>query len=249
MSIALNLRVASLTEKGGRSRNEDALGISSNGVLHCFVVCDGAGGHGGGDIAAQTGIRSSLDAFKKISTLSLDSPLELIGVANTQVIARQAESSELGDMHATMVLLMIDLAVGKAVWGHIGDSRLYHFKSNRLFSRTKDHSVFQAMLEAGLIKSGSSRVTPSLNALTMSLGQANDFSPSIIDIECDLFADDAFLLCSDGFWDYVNEGEMERALQKADTPDQWLANMHSVLLKNKIAENDNYSAIAVWLSI
>jgi PPM family protein phosphatase len=113
---------------------------------------------------------------------------------------------------------------------------------------TKDHSVFQAMQDAGIIKSSSPRASPSLNALTQCLGERTDFAPSITDTDCDLFVEDVFLLCSDGFWDYVNEGEMQEALRSSDSPDQWLESMQSVLLKNKREGNDNYSAIAVWFT-
>jgi PPM family protein phosphatase len=249
MPITLNLLVSSLTEKGGRSRNEDAVGISSNAAKHCFALSDGAGGHGGGHVAAQTAIRSCLEAFTNLSKCSRDTALALICSANTDVLSHQAQGAELEDMHATLVLLLIDTVACKAVWGHIGDSRLYHFRNNQLLSRTKDHSVFQAMQEAGLIRPDSTRANnPSLNALTQCLGQADHFSPTIIESECDLSFGDAFLICSDGLWEYVNEGEIVQALQQAESPDQWLANMHSVLLKNKIDGNDNYSAVAVWLS-
>ena len=58
----------------------------------------------------------------------------------------------------------------------------------------------------------------------------------------------AFLLCTDGFWELIEEKKMEALLKKADTPEQWIRLMQEVILKNgRNTDMDNYSAIAVWL--
>ena len=57
----------------------------------------------------------------------------------------------------------------------------------------------------------------------------------------------AFLLCSDGFWELITEKEMCEQLKKASSVDEWLSNMIQIVKKNGMGKNmDNYSAIAVW---
>ena len=59
----------------------------------------------------------------------------------------------------------------------------------------------------------------------------------------------AFLLCTDGFWELIEEKKMEAALKKASTPDQWIAAMQEIICKNGRGTNmDNYSAVAVWVN-
>ena len=63
-----------------------------------------------------------------------------------------------------------------------------------------------------------------------------------------LCSGDAFLLCSDGFWEWIVEKRMCRLLKSAETPDAWLSAMESAVLKNgKGSDMDNYSAVAVFI--
>lgn len=58
----------------------------------------------------------------------------------------------------------------------------------------------------------------------------------------------SFLLCSDGFWELIDEKQMSKTLKKADSPQQWLAAMEEIILANGKGTNmDNYSAIAVFV--
>jgi len=57
----------------------------------------------------------------------------------------------------------------------------------------------------------------------------------------------AFLLCTDGFWEYVYENEMEQTLRKARTPEEWLQSMERILKERVCGDNDNYTAAAVLI--
>ena len=58
---------------------------------------------------------------------------------------------------------------------------------------------------------------------------------------------DAFLMCTDGFWEFVTETEMEATFSKSDTPENWLAAMECILLRNAPASHDNYTATAIFV--
>lgn len=152
-------------------------------------------------------------------------------------------------MKTTLVILEIEKE--RIRWGHIGDSRLYYFVNGRIRERTLDHSVPQMLVSAGEIKEKAIRHHPDRNRLLRVLGTDGDDEPVNYQ-ESEVVkrtGGQAFLLCTDGFWELIEEKKMEAALKKASTPDQWIAAMQEIICKNGRGTNmDNYSAVAVWVN-
>ncbi|MBC9784326.1 serine/threonine-protein phosphatase [Heliobacterium chlorum] len=132
------------------------------------------------------------------------------------------------------------------VCGHIGDSRLYYFRDGKIVFITKDHSVSQAMADAGYISHEEIRFHEDRNRVLRSLGQKESIRPDIVRIPGPYRPGDAFLLCTDGFWEHVWEREMEIDLSKAETPDAWLELMEIRIMERAPEDHDNYSAISVF---
>ena len=149
-------------------------------------------------------------------------------------------------MKTTVCALMIS---GKeAVWGHIGDTRLYLFSSNKVRERTLDHSVPQMLVLAHEITEKNIRHHPDRNRLLRALGAVGD-SPQF-ELSRKVCLDDvqAFLLCTDGFWENVLEKEMSALLKKSNSPEDWINRMVKIVSRRENSGNiDNYSAIAVWM--
>ncbi len=136
---------------------------------------------------------------------------------------------------------------GVARWIYVGDSRMYMLRDGLVRAVTDDHSVPQALVDSGEIEREEIRLHPDRNRLLRALGKPGEARPDIGD---PLYTrpGDAFLLCSDGFWEYVLESEMETDLQRSDTPDAWVASMERRLLERVPPDNDNYSALAVFVT-
>ena len=146
-------------------------------------------------------------------------------------------------MKTTLVFLYIE--DGCARWMHIGDSRLYHFSGGHLQSQTMDHSVSQMAVLMGEITPQEIRFHEDRNRVLRALGGDNakpDVSAPVILTG----GNDAFLLCTDGFWEYVYEEEMEKTLQNAKTPQEWLKSMETILRTRTPADSDNFTAAAVF---
>ena len=131
---------------------------------------------------------------------------------------------------------------------HIGDSRVYVFGKKKILYRTLDHSVPQMLASAGEIKEKNIRFHPDRNRLLRALGEESDV------VDYDMYSMnlspnvDGILICSDGFWEYVEEREMIRTLYKADGAEKWISDMEGLVLKNgKEHTKDNYSAIGIML--
>lgn len=238
------MTIAKYTDKGGRPINEDSIGVFQKDDVTCAVLCDGLGGHGMGDIASQTAVQSFGALFEKnYSERYLD---ESFGEAQKSVMEKQSELQVKDKMKTTAVVAVIEKSFVKI--GHIGDSRAYVFKRNKVKCRTIDHSVPQMLVNAGEIKEKEIRNHPDRSRLLRVIGV--EWSKPMFDIKEPLRRKkcDAILLCSDGFWELIEEKEMENLLKKSSTVEEWLNSMLEIVNKNGVGrEMDNNSAIAIWL--
>jgi PPM family protein phosphatase len=234
-----------LSSPGGREVNQDAVGCRTAGERLCCALADGLGGHGGGELAAQLALSTMLDTFERAADCSSEGLFTCLKAANEAIVTAQGAHPMQSQMRTTAVLLIADAR--RAVWAHIGDSRLYHFRAGSVATRTKDHSVPQAMVAAGELRESDIRFHEDRSRLFRSLGTGGAFEPSVEQTPVELEPGDAFLLVSDGFWEHVYEREMEAELVKAATPAAWLEGMVERLRRRAAPDCDNYSAVAVFV--
>lgn len=231
--------------RGGREKNEDFVGKFTYPEGGCFVVADGLGGHAGGAEAAEIVARSFVkdakdDKERKISEKKMS---EMFQNAQNRLLEARQNAGGYSDMRSTGVALLINR--NHAVWGNIGDSRLYGFRGGQIEYVTSDHSVAYLAFKNGEIKYTDIRRSPDQNRLLRSFGMAERFLPDI-EKPCLVKSGDCFLLCSDGFWEYVTEKDMEQTLKKSDSAEAWMEKMLKILKKRAKAGHDNYSAVAAW---
>lgn len=237
---------AVLTNKGKREKNEDYIGVKENEGAYCFVLADGLGGHGRGEVASQLVVEETMRIFHK--TKDFNNFLEkAFSTSQNCLLKHQVVEKAINEMKTTEVILAISEETIQ--WGHIGDSRLYHFKGNhRIVERTLDHSVPQMLASSGEIKEKQIRNHPDRNRVLRVMG--TDWTSPKYEVAKPIKnrKKHSFLLCSDGFWELINEKDMVAFLKKAETPEEWLENMEKVIWENgKEVNMDNFSAIAVWV--
>jgi serine/threonine protein phosphatase PrpC len=231
---------ASISQAGGRTVNEDNAGFLEIGSAGCWVVADGLGGHGGGATASHLAVDAVLSSFQANPSVTADALRGYLATAQAAIQAQQGEPG-LSQMRSTIVVLLANERT--AVCGHIGDSRLYQFRSGAVAFQTVDHSVPGSLAAAGSIAYDQIRFHEDRNRVLRSLGNNADLNPAIT--ERPLSPGDTFLLCTDGFWEYVTEFEMEADSAKAPAPADWLRFMGSRLLSRAKPDHDNYTALAV----
>lgn len=201
-----------------RATNQDAFCSES---LPCgvdfLVLCDGMGGHRGGNIASEIAVRTFQDLLSKHLSPNLrpkDLKSILSGIISrvSQAIAQAAkENEEFAGMGSTVVLAV---RCGKKVCiAHVGDSRAYLFRKGKLKRLTKDHSLVQDLIDRGEITPEEGESHPHRNVITRALGYAEDSLPEIQ--FTDVKAGDLFLLCTDGLTVSVKDSELETVLQQA----------------------------------
>lgn len=234
-----------ISHSGGKKINEDAGGYLEVGAGRgCWVVADGLGGHGGGDVASRIVVDTILDAYRNNPEFSSAHLGKMLEMAQHAILRRQ-DDYRLGGMRSTVVVLLLDGE--NAWWAHVGDTRLYHFANGRIIRQTRDHSVPQLMVDAGDIGYGDIRHHEDRNRLTRSLGNSDKVRTAIEGQPVAIGKGDAFLLCTDGFWEYITETKMEETLAKSDAPENWLKEMELILLRDAPAGHDNYTATAIFV--
>jgi serine/threonine protein phosphatase PrpC len=145
-----------------------------------------------------------------------------------------------------VVVLLIDTSKGVALWGHVGDSRLYLWREGRLNTVTRDDSVLQSVLDTGLVDLTSVATMSNRGVLLAALGSADEIEPHVAG-PIALQRSDSFLLCSDGWWGALDLETFSQSLAHASTPEIWLDAMIDLTQQRADPRQDNYSAIAVWI--
>ncbi|MDO4285363.1 MAG: protein phosphatase 2C domain-containing protein [Eubacteriales bacterium] len=237
---------ATIWEKGDREQNEDFVGTQINGNEGLFVLADGLGGHGKGEVASRLVVETALQSYR-----TGGSHAGFLGEICEQ--CQNALLQEQRRVHATMdmktTFVACSVSADSICWVHVGDSRLYLFERGRLRTRTTDHSVVQMLVYAGEIKEKEIRFHPDRNRLLKVMGTEWEK----LEYECsdviDRRSGQALLLCSDGFWELIDEKKMEKCLKAAGTVQEWAQSMQEIVLRNgQNRDMDNYSAVCIWCS-
>lgn len=224
---------------GGRKENEDAVELRENSAGAVAVLADGLGGQGDGSIASRTICESLIKLGADGGFPSGESLTAAFEKANAELIAKQTNRFH---MKTTAVYLCVH--DDRAVWAHVGDSRLYHVHNGLLCHYTLDHSASQLAVYLGQITRKEIPQDPGRNRLLRALGVEGEKADVHDAVPLDR-GRHAFLLCSDGLWEYLSDEEITAICSRNLSAKEMLGTM--VKLKNqRCAQNcDNNSAILI----
>ena len=221
LSIASGIRYhyAQATHRGlVREQNEDAIAIAEDAGL--ALIADGMGGYNAGEIAsglvAEFLLSHLIDDLGRLHRLSSGPdeppPQHLLHAllrtrvegANDAIIDAAQRNPALAGMGTTLALLLFTGPVVTTV--HVGDSRVYRLRDGVLSLLTRDHSLLQEQIDAGMLTPGEARMSINRNFVTRALGVDVLADPEIN--EYDLAPGDLYLICSDGLPDMLSDEEI-----------------------------------------
>ena len=233
---------------GDRQEQQDRVAIIPSKRLKgtaLVVVADGAGGYKGGAAAAEQVIGTAANLFEAYSPKD-EKPEELLReiVVEAHTVIRLNRVLTEEEPHSTIIAML--LQPDRVDWGWVGDSRLYQFRGPALVNRSKDHSYVQQQIDEGEWREEDRHKHPNRNLLLQALGHSEPPVPSF-GSTAPLVPGDAFLLCSDGLWDYFTDTELGKAL--AALPPRKAAEMliSSARVRAK-GKGDNVSVAIVKLT-
>jgi PPM family protein phosphatase len=186
-------RHAGLSHPGRRRRrNEDAFVVSPP----LFAVADGMGGAKAGEIAS----RLAAAAVREEEGERVD-VAELIREANRRVFERARDDASASGMGTTMTVALVE--DDHVTIGHVGDSRAYRLRDDRLEQLTEDHSLVAELVRSGRLSPEEAETHPQRSVITRVLGTEADVDVDTFTIETQ--AGDVFLICSDGLTTMVDD--------------------------------------------
>ncbi len=224
----MNYTFVTRTDPGrARENNEDAVVV--DGDTHLCVLADGMGGYNAGEIAsgmATAFIKSEMarwltEAGRGAKTREVRRALEIcVDNANRSIFNAADSNPQYSGMGTTLVVgVFRDTTL---VLGHIGDSRCYRLRNGEFVQITKDHSLLQEQIDAGLITQEQAAGSSIKNLVTRALGVEDAVALDLSEHEIEV--GDAYLMCSDGLSDMVDDAEIASILggpapmeQKADS--------------------------------
>lgn len=242
----MKLDVYMFTNKGGRDYNEDFTDCRVGDTSAFFILADGLGGHYGGDLASHCIVDHLTAAWETQGGAAVpctDWLAQQITQANAVLLDLQKESGS--RMKSTVVALCLD--GDTASWAHVGDSRLYYLSGGQIRRLTQDHSVTYKKYRSGEISRDQINFDEDRSSLLRAVGDEEHCTPDCgsMDEGCHVMPGDAFLLCSDGFWEYLYDEEILADCLKSGTAMQWGQQMLLRVMKRMKRDSDNLTLTAV----
>ena len=220
-SVSMTIELFAAVDPGrARSNNEDSVATDDGVAL--AVLADGMGGYNAGEVAsnmATSFIRTELgrwlrEASKQASDAEVRRAMDIcVDNANRAIYNASNSNPQYAGMGTTLVVAVF--RDDRLLLGHVGDSRCYRLRAGRLQQVTRDHSLLQEQLDAGLITPEQAAFSSNKNLVTRAVGVED--SVLLETHQHDVEAEDVFLLCSDGLSDMLDDAAIQQVLLGHDS--------------------------------
>ena len=216
-----------------RRRNEDSYVIAPP----LFAVADGMGGAQAGEVAS--GLAAGALEESRAQNGGERRVVELIQEANRRVHERATTDATTAGMGTTITAALVE-PDGRVVFGHVGDSRAYMLRDDRLEQLPDDHTLVAELVRRGELSPGEAEVHPQRSVITRALGTDPDVDVDTFSVDAQ--PGDIFLICSDGLSSMVEFGDIEEILRR-NRADLAVASKALIHAANRGGGDDNITAV------
>lgn len=229
-----------------RDNNEDSVVFDAPTQL--AVLADGMGGYNAGEVAsgmATAFIKSELSRWlsqvgKTANAREVRRALEIcVDNANRSIFNAANSNPQYAGMGTTLVMGVCHEA--RIMVGHIGDSRCYRLRGQEFSQITKDHSLLQEQMDAGLITPEQAATSLNKNLVTRALGVEDSVLLEVNEHRVE--PGDIYLMCSDGLSDMVDDAGIAQILMSDDTTQQKAQNL--ITAANAAGGRDNITVLLI----
>jgi serine/threonine protein phosphatase PrpC len=245
--------VAAWTDTGvGRSANEDAVGflhvaeakLEESEATAVAALADGMGGMASGEVAAALTVRAVLDYFRHRESAGdrAEAVRAALREANRAVVEAARADAKHGGMGCTAEVILVEGR--RAAVGHVGDSRVYHFRGGRLAQVTHDHTFVNQLVRLGMLTTTEAERHPKRSELQQAIGGRRDLNPDVHEIAAE--PGDWLLACSDGLSNTLKEAEMAGVLGGSATAEQAARRLVNLAILRGAQDNASVVVIRVY---
>ena len=233
------------SEAGTKNKNNDYFGYVQLDNYAIWVVADGFDEEEGADVAARLAVEAAIEYFMLQPGFNTEIINEIMLYANLKVREKQTETERYSLMHTSLLIVISNY--NALLYGNIGNTRFYHLRNGYVISQSSDDTVAQLLVEEEALNTGDLKYHRQRNDLLQAIGDYGKIKPNILKTPVILQEKDTFCLTTIGFWENIDEKEMEVELSRYDEGKKWLISLEKKVMATLRDNVENYTFAAVGI--
>ena len=228
-----------LSEAGTKAENNDYFGYVLLDNYAIWAVADGFDEEEGAKVAARIAVESATEYFMLRPRFNYDVIKEMMDYANLKVKEKQEETQKYSLMHTSLLIVISNY--NSILYGNIGNTRFYHIRGGYIVSQSRDDTIAQLLVDEEALNISDMRFHRQRNDLLQAIGDFGKIKPNIIKKSVELMENDVFCLTTVGFWENIDEHDMENDLSRFEDKKQWLNSLEKRILASLRDNIENYT--------
>ena len=206
-------------------------------------MADGFDEEEGAKVAARIAVESAIEYFMLRPRFNYDVIKEMMDYANLKVKEKQEETQKYSLMHTSLLIIISNY--NSILYGNIGNTRFYHIRGGYIISQSRDDTIAQLLVDEEALNISDMRFHRQRNDLLQAIGDFGKIKPNIIKKPVELMEKDVFCLTTVGFWENIDEYDMENDLSRFEDKKQWLNSLEKRILASLRDNIENYTIAQV----
>ena len=232
-----------LSEAGTKVANNDYFGYVLLDNYAIWAVADGFDEEEGAKVAARIAVESVIEYFMLRPRFNYDVIKEMMDYANLKVKEKQEEAKKYSLMHTSLLIVISNY--NSILYGNVGNTRFYHIRGGYIVSQSKDDTIAQLLVDEEALNVSDMRFHRQRNDLLQAIGDFGKIKPNIIKSPVELMEKDVFCLTTVGFWENIDEHDMENDLSRFEDKKQWINSLEKRVLASLRDNIENYTIAQV----
>ena len=236
-----------LSEAGTKAENNDYFGYVLLDNYAIWAVADGFDEEEGAKVAARIAVESAIEYFMLRPRFNYDVIKEMMDYANLKVKEKQEETQKYSLMHTSLLIVISNY--NSILYGNIGNTRFYHIRGGYIVSQSRDDTIAQLLVDEEALNISDMRFHRQRNDLLQAIGDFGKIKPNIIKKPVELMEKDVFCLTTVGFWENIDEHDMENDFSRFEDKKQWLNSLEKRILASLRDNIENYTITQIEVQV
>jgi putative tetratricopeptide repeat domain protein (fragment) len=232
-----------VSEPGTKPKNNDYFGYVQLDNYAVWAIADGYDEEDGAAIASKLAVESAIEYFMLRPRFNPEVIKEMMEYANLKVKEKQEETECYSLMHTSLLIVISNY--NSILYGNVGNTRFYHLRGGYVMYQSSDDSIAQLLVEEGALNTRDMKYHRQRNDLLQAIGDFGKIKPNVIKHPVQLQEKDVLCLTTMGFWENIDEREMEVELSRYDDKSKWLRSLERKIIATLRDEVENYTFAAV----